>query len=260
MSVTVTRKNTIFQPDSSRVLSRFFSSGDERNMALIKKILALPEKQQQEILVQVLRDFSQRHRSISRSFEKNFNKLSGLFQKMDLDPESLSTAQKVLIGSYFTMEYSIEAAAFFNPSIVEDPDQSGVSRGETRVIISFRATGEGHISSIVFRSGVIDKKQNILIEPPGRWLESPVQVKNYRYEKTHFLDKLREMQPAGTPVFDAVEQKLTDSFTYEELKRYLDEVRTQLPDSDNNKKLLNEVKWIASSHYEMDFFCRHFYF
>lgn len=253
MSVTVVRKNTIFQPDSSRVLSRFFSSGDERNTALIKKILELPEKQQQEILVQVLRDFSQRHRSISRSFERNFNKLSGLFKKIDLDPETLSTAQKVLIGSYFTLEYSIEAAAFFNPSIIEDPDQSGVSRGEKRVIISFRATGEGHISSIVFRSGVIDRKHNILIEPPGRWLESPVQVKNYRYEKNIFLDKLREMQRPGTAVYDAVEQKLTESFTYEELKRYLDEIRENLPDTENNKKLLNEVKWIASSHYEMDF-------
>ena len=66
-----------------------------------------------------------------------------------------------MIGSYFTMEYSIESAAFFNPSMVEHPDQSETGKGQKRVIISFRATGEGHISSIVFRTGVIDKENNL---------------------------------------------------------------------------------------------------
>ena len=253
MPVNINRKNIIFQPDSSRVITRFFTSGDDRNMQLIKKVLAMPEKVQQETLLQVLRDFSQRHRSVSKAFEKNFNKVLGLFDKMNIDLATVSTAQKVLIGSYFTMEYSIEAAAFFNPSIMEDPDQTGLSLGERRVIISFRATGEGHISSIVFRSGILDKKNNILIEPPGRLLESPEQIKNHTYEKTSFVSKLKEMQHTDGPVVEAISTKLADSFTYEELKKTLEEIRPQFANNKAEEIMLNEVKWLASSHYEMDF-------
>ena len=77
----------------------------------------------------------------------------------------MDTYRKMLIGSYFTHEYSIESAAFFNPSIVEHPDQSDLPEGEKRVIISFRAVGEGHISSIVFRRAVLDPQNNCLKQP-----------------------------------------------------------------------------------------------
>ncbi|MEJ7610783.1 MAG: glycoside hydrolase family 130 protein [Ferruginibacter sp.] len=253
MPVTVTRKNIIFQPDASRVITRFFANSEERNIQLIKKIMEMPEKLQQETLLRVLRDFSRRHRSISKAFEKNFNRLAHIFPKTGIDPETLSTAQKVLIGAYFTMEYSIEAAAFFNPSIMEDPDQSELSGGEKRVIISFRATGEGHISSIVFRSGIIDHKNNILIEPPGRLLESPEHVKNYRYEKISFLEKIKEMQEPDKEVYDVIEKKLTETFTYEELKRMIEEARTEFSNNKTADAMLNEMKWLASSHYEMNF-------
>lgn len=73
---------------------------------------------------------------------------------MQIDYEAMSLDRKMLIGSYCTMEYAIESAAIFNPSIVEDFDQTGLEAGEKRVIISFRATGEGHISSIVFRRAI----------------------------------------------------------------------------------------------------------
>src|SRR5450432_963384 len=214
MSVIVIRKNIIFQPDSSRVIASFLYSNEERSLELITRILSMPEKQQRETLFQVLRDYSKRHRSISRVFESNYNRLVPLFSKLKIDPATLSTAQKVLIGSYFTMEYSIEAAAFFNPSIMEDPDQSGLALKEKRVIISFRATGEGHISSIVFRSGIIDKNNHILIEPPGRMLESPEHVKNHTYEKVSFFKKLEEMQTTDGPAYAILRDKLPESFTY----------------------------------------------
>src|SRR5258706_3657155 len=154
MTVNVVRKNILFQPDSSRVIARFLYNNDQRSAELILRVLAISEKQQREVLLQVLRDYSKRHRSISKVFEKNFNRLGPIFTHLNIDPGTLSNTQKVLIGAYFTMEYSIEAAAFFNPSIIEDPDQSGLTTGEKRVIISFRATGEGRLSSIVLRSGV----------------------------------------------------------------------------------------------------------
>jgi predicted GH43/DUF377 family glycosyl hydrolase len=253
MGVNVIRKNTKFQPDSSRVITRYLYMGEERSAHLVTKILSMPEKQQRETLVQILRDFSKRHRSISRAFEKNFGHLRYVFERLKIDPETLSTTQKVLIGSYFTMEYSIEAAAFFNPSIVADPDQSELARGEKRVIISFRATGEGHISSIVFRSGILDRDNNIRIEPPGRLLDSPEKIKNFTYDKVSFLQKLEEMQNPDNPAYPIIRDKLTDTFTYEELKRYVKETKAVLAHNPVALVLLNEITWLASSHYEMVF-------
>jgi len=253
MAVNVIRKDVLFEPDSSRVIARFLFTTEERSLELISKILALTIRQQQEILTQVLRDFSKRHRSISRIFEKHFGRLSPLFDKLKIDPGTLTTTQRVLMGAYFTMEYSIEAAAFFNPSIVEDPDQSELSTGEKRVILSFRATGEGHISSIIFRSGIINKNNKIAIEPPGKMLESPEQVKNHTYHKDSFQRKLQEMRDCSSLAYPIIMKKLTDTFTYEELKRYVDETIIVVHNDPESLVLLNEIMWLASSHYEMDF-------
>jgi predicted GH43/DUF377 family glycosyl hydrolase len=253
MAVNVIRKDILFEPDSSRVIARFLFTTEERSLELISKILALTIQQQQEILTQVLRDFSKRHRSISRVFEKHFSRLSPLFDKLKIDSSKLTTTQRVLMGAYFTMEYSIEAAAFFNPSIVEDPDQSELSTGEKRVILSFRATGEGHISSIIFRSGIINKNNKIAIEPPGKMLESPEQVKNHTYHKDSFQRKLQEMRDCSSLAYPIIMKKLTDTFTYEELKRYVDETILVVHNDPESLVLLNEIMWLASSHYEMDF-------
>jgi len=150
------------------------------------------------------------------------------------------------------MEYSIEAAAFFNPSMVEDPDQSGLSPNQKRVIISFRATGEGHVSSIVFRSGIIESDHNIVIEQPGKMLESPEHVKSHTYYKMLFKQKLEEMQDCSSEAYTTMMEKLTETFTYEELKRYVEETRRINHDT-ASLVLLNEMMWLASSHYEMDF-------
>ncbi len=124
MQVSVNRKNLRFQPDSSRVIARFLFTGDERSLTIIRSVLSMSDEDASAALRQVLRDYSMRHRNISKVFEKHFNKIAHLFEKLEIDQESLGFRRKLLIGSYFTMEYSIESAAFFNPSIVEHPDQS----------------------------------------------------------------------------------------------------------------------------------------
>lgn len=252
MLVNVVRKNVLFKPDSSRVIARFLSINRERSAALINRVLSLSKKSQHETLVQVLRDYSKRHRSISNVFEKHFGKLSGTIESLDMQ-HKFSSVEKLLIGAYFTMEYSIEAAAFFNPSIVEDPDQSDLGPKEKRVVLSFRATGEGHISSVVFRSGVIDADNQITLEPPGKMLESPKHVKNHVYHKSSFVSKLAEMQAGGSKVYSVIMEKLTDTFTYEELKRYVEEIKVMAREDVQSMILLNEIMWLASSHYEMDF-------
>ncbi len=160
MKVIVNRKDVIFNPDPSRVIARFLFAGDRRALNTIRSVLEMSEEDASLALKQTLRDYSMRHRNISKVFEKHFDRVVYLFKQLNIDPELLDYSRKILIGSYFTMEYSIESAAFFNPSMVEHPDQSETGKGQKRVIISFRATGEGHISSIVFRTGVIDKENN----------------------------------------------------------------------------------------------------
>jgi len=253
MAVHLIRKDTIFQPDSSRVIARFLYNGEDRSKELISIILALDTGIQVRQLNNVLRKYAKRHRNILKVFERHFRKLEVLLKAMQVDPQDLETNQRLLIGAYFTMEYSIEAAAFFNPSIVADPDQSGVEPGETRVILSFRATGEGHISSIVFRSALIDQNDDIVIDTPGRLLDSPEHVRNHIYKKKSFLSKLGEMQDLDNLAYPALEGKLTETFTYEELKRYVEET-SRLPEMDiAGAVFLREVMWLASSHYEMDF-------
>ncbi len=253
MSINITRKAIVFEPDYSRVIARFLYSGEERSQQLIKLILNLNERQQEQELSHILRKYAKRHRNILKIFEKHFQKLTPVLHAMEVDTHSLGVTQRMLIGSYFTMEYSIEAAAFFNPSIVEDPDQSHINSGQRRVILSFRATGEGHISSIVFRSAIIDQDNLITVEPPGRMLDAPEHVRNHLYKKKSFLAKLGEMQNLQNNAFPILEKKLTETFTYEELRRYVDETISMIELDEASKVFLQEIKWLASSHYEMVF-------
>src|SRR5688500_14312374 len=179
MKLTVTRTNLRLQPNSKKVIPRFFNTGQERSLVLINKILELTTHQKHELLNQVLAEFSGRYRYIEHIFIKHFGLIESLLP--DQRRRELPYETKLLIGSYFTMEYAFEAAALFNPSIVEAPDQSRVGEGEKRVILSFRATGESHISSLIFKQGILDKDANITFEPEGPLMCEGL-VKNARPE------------------------------------------------------------------------------
>ncbi len=254
MQVNVIRKDSKFLPDPSRVIARFFNISDERSKYVITNVLAMSESEVYTTLNQVLRGYSRRHRNISMIFETHFNKLHYLFDELGIKPGNVNQSHKLLIGSYFTGEYSIESAAFFNPSIVEDPDQSETGTDEKRVILSFRATGEGHISSIVFRSGIINKNNNLIIEPVGKMLAEAERIKRHIYNKKSFIKKLDEMHDFDnkiSPVF--VLEKLGESFTYDELKRAVEETRKRPRLTTNKELIVNQMMWLAKSHYELDF-------
>ena len=106
-------------------------------------------------------DFSGRHEDIGHVFERHLNEVKDYLPRDTM----LSDVQRALIGAYFTKEYSIESAALFNPSIVPHPDQSHLKQGSLRFVMSLRATGEGHVSSIVFRSGVLDRHNTLSFRP-----------------------------------------------------------------------------------------------
>ena len=254
MRSVVNRKNIKFLPDATRVIARFLYLDDERTKNSIRSVLNMSDNETSFVLGQVLRDFSLRHRNISKVFSRHFDKISPLLKQLNVDPESLDFSRKILIGAYFTMEYSIESAAFFNPSIVEHPDQSETGAGEKRVIISFRATGEGHISSIVFRTGVLDKNCNLTVEPVGRMLEEAEHIRRHIYDKESFKSKLDEMQviqsiiPSGL-----ILDRLKDKFTYGELRECIEDARKTLHLASDKEILFNQIIWLASSHYELDF-------
>lgn len=168
MKLHVNRTGLRLNPDFKKVIPRFFNTGDERSRALVNKVLQLSDKETNHLLLKILNEFSARYRSIHAIFEKHFELIKYLLPEKE--QLNLSEEKKLLLGSYFTMEYALEAVALFNPSIVEDPDQSGTVPGEKNVIMSFRATGEGHISSLVFKRGKLDEDAMIHFEPSSRFL------------------------------------------------------------------------------------------
>jgi predicted GH43/DUF377 family glycosyl hydrolase len=254
MQVTVTRKDFRFLPDPTRVIARFLYISDERSRNIISNVLAMSDIEVNISLSQVLRGFSRRHRNISLIFEAHFNKLGNLFNQLEIKQSKISQSRKVLIGSYFTLEYSIESAAFFNPSVFEDPDQSELNSGEKRVIFSFRATGEGHISSIVFRSGILDRNNNLTIEPVGKMLAEADRIQRHIYYKKKFiktLDEISDFDNKISPVF--VLEKLNDKFTYGELKRAVAETKKTHELTPEKELIINQMMWLARSNYEIDF-------
>ena len=254
MQVSVSRKNITFNPDPRRVIARFLYTDDKRAINTIRFVLEMPENDVLFALNQTLRDYSMRHRNISKIFEKHFNKIAHLFFHLNIETNAIDYSRKILIGSYFTMEYSIESAAFFNPSMVEHPDQTETEPGAIRVVISFRATGEGHISSIVFRTGVLDKNNKLTLEPIGNMLEEAEHVRRHTYNKksfTHKLDEMQEVHGIIPPLL--ILDKLKEEFTYDELHKCIKEARKSAHLASDKEYLFNQIIWLASSHYELQF-------
>jgi predicted GH43/DUF377 family glycosyl hydrolase/ribosomal protein L20A (L18A) len=252
MRVSVTRKNVKFIPDTSRVVARYFMNGDQRTQKLVRQILALNEKQAALALEHTLREFASRHRNISRVFLKHCANIQGIIEGMEINYNTLSEDRKMLIGSYCTMEYSIESAAFFNPSIMEDFDQTYLEKGEKRVVISFRATGEGHISSLVFRRGVLDKNNDLQVAKVGDYIDKAEISHKKLYNKKRFVKKLEEMR-IPNKYSTSIMQDLSDKFEYYALKNAVNRVLQGNTISAERRMALEEMTWLADSFYDIQF-------
>src|SRR4029434_10335996 len=164
----------------------------------------------------------------------------------------LSEARQLYIGALFSGEYALESAALFNPSIVPHPDQSGLADGELRFILSLRATGEGHISSIEFRTGTIRADDAITMEEPSRFVTAPVQNPNPTYRKTVFLHKLMDMG-FENEWSGAMMESLDDDFTLSELEDAMRGVHGSGPLPREAQRPSECVRWLAESNYEVHF-------
>jgi predicted GH43/DUF377 family glycosyl hydrolase len=167
--------------------------------------------------------------------------------------QSLSEERELLLGGYFTHEFSLEAAALFNPSIVPHPNQSDVAPGALRFIMSLRATAEGHISSITFRTGQLDAHNNIILDAPARYSIEPMQVPNATYEKQLFVRKLQELGLA-CEFNRQVLKCLGDTFTLMDLRTCVSLAVNQgtVPDKDT-QNIARETLLLARSNYQVEF-------
>ena len=246
-SMHVQRTATLLRPDQSRVLLRPFSPGEpQRAGRIIARIMSLPESQVGPLLDEVSAEFSRRHQQIHRSFLERFEQVRDLV----LTDEKISEQRQLLIGSYFVCEFSLESAALFNPSIVPHPDQSDLPPGALRFILSLRATGEGHISSITFRTGIIHADNRIEVETPSGFLTELRQIPNLHYEKALFERRLFEL--GLTSGFTRrVMDKFGESFALEELRSNLEAEMKQSRLSDRDA--IRGILMLAQSNYEVQF-------
>ena len=251
LPLQVKRKKKKFLSESTRVITKFYlPGGEERTNHIITRVLGLSEEEVRQNLKQVMIDFASRHKEIDQVFYRHFSEIKEYL------PEGLelSDERRCLLGAFFTHEYSIQAAAFFNPSIVMHPDQNHLKGKCLRFILSFRSTGEGHISSIEFRSGVLDEKNDFRFDAVSRFVETPEVIKNQIYDKYVFQLKFVDME-AMNDVASEILQDLPARFTFIELQAAIQK-KTHVW-YEEPVPLLNEtvekMLWLARSNYQLKF-------
>jgi predicted GH43/DUF377 family glycosyl hydrolase len=243
----VKRTGIVLKPNNTRVLFRPFEpTNPERVLKIIARVMSIGDEQVAVLLDEVMQEFQGRHQRLQCFFLERFESV----QHHLLTDQTLDDARRMLIGAYFTNEYSLESAALFNPSMVWHPDQSGLSAGSKRFVLSLRATGEGHISSITFRSGVVDAHCHVTVDAPTRYVTPPHIVPNSRYNKALFVRKLVELG-LSDGLTDEVMAHLEDDFSISQLetalRRVLRQFRATHPQWDEVAK---GIVALAKSNYE----------
>lgn len=258
-SISIRRHELALLPESGRVIIRPFIPADpQRITTIIGRALALTEEEVRRELASVRSEFDSRHFDIESLLEGHFGKVSHhIFTQRPLSRE-----RQLLIGALFSGEYALESAAIFNPSIVPHPDQGGVPKGGLRFIMSLRATGEGHISSIEFRSGIIQGDGRVMLDPVSRFVTVPEILPNPSYYKKRFTIKLAEMgfgewydgDMRRKSYASAVLDQLSENFTRDDLNKSVNQVRHQTqPSTRDLDRTLECIQWLADSNYELRF-------
>jgi predicted GH43/DUF377 family glycosyl hydrolase len=249
--VPVHRTATVLKPDQTRVLLRPFRPGSpERIAAIITRVLAIPEAEVDALLEHMCAEFSKRHENLHAIIEERYEQVRGCLW----NDQPCSKKHQLLIGSYFLAEYSLESAALFNPSIVLHPDQTDLPPDSLRFLLSLRATGEGHISSITFRAGVVTSDHDIVITPPSGLLSEPRQVPNPRFEKALFRRRLDELG-RNSDFTHRVMRYLEENFTLDALRASLQAEQFRSVDGMTPEEQQSaQVIWmLARSNYEVQF-------
>ena len=240
-------------PDPRRVITKLFVPGEEnpgsrsRASAVISRILELPEAEAAELADAVLASFGDRHRDLTSTFERHFAVVA---QEIAELPQ-LSEQRRMLIGACFTHEYSPEAAALFNPSMAAHPDQSGLSDGELRFVMTVRCVGEGHISSIGLRTGVIGPDGELTVDAPEPLLITG-SSRPATYELPLFLGRLADLGDDHETV-TLLLSGLSDEFTHEELNSALAGVHEHTLNRQRVGRTVDHIHQVAAATYDLEF-------
>ncbi len=244
------RHDIALLPESGRVIIRpFIPASAQRIATIIGRALALSEEEAVTELQTLHSEFDSRHFDIERSLLEHYARVScHVFTQ-----RTLSRTRQLLIGALFSGEYSLESAALFNPSIVAHPDQRGTPAGALRFVMSLRATGEGHISSIEFRVGLIRADGGIEFDPVSRYVAVPEVLPNPSYHRQSFVLKTSEMG-FENDCARAVMAPLSEEFTRSELNQSIGTVRhDSQPGTNESRRTLECIQWLADSNYELRF-------
>jgi predicted GH43/DUF377 family glycosyl hydrolase len=247
---SVTRLAVRLAGDSRRVLARPFvpARGGPQVHAILERVQSLSDDQVSSMLSTLLADYRERHKDICGVFRRNY----AMAVALDDVPVDLSEPRRQLAGAYFTSEYSLEAAALFNPSMVPHFDQDGVPAGATRFILSLRACGEGHLSSIEFRTGTVDAARDVSLDALTRFAETARTTDDLRYDKSSFAQKFDEMATQNHWA-DSVLERLDAQFTMRDLKDAIEFCRPREHDLTLFDDTTAHMLWLARSNYEIDF-------
>jgi Predicted glycosylase len=253
-SLIVSHTPGMLRPDPRRVVTRLFVPGDEqlihgqsRVNPVLERIMELDATAAGAALDKTLALFEDRHSDLRPVLQEHFELVA---HRLGATVE-LPKAVRLLIGAYFTHEYSLEAAALFNPSIVEHPDQRGLAAGELRVVLSLRAVGEGHRSAIEFRTGVVGVDGQLRLDQPAGHITAGRRVDS-RYDRDQFHRALSEL---GDDAEDAVFviDSLPDRFTSVELEDLLATFHGRRLTRHTADRTIAHLRWIAACNYEVTY-------
>ena len=247
--VAVVRVPIVIKPSPDRVLIRPFIPGDEnRCFRIMARIAMMSKEEVHTTLAHVLADFTHRHLNTKQVLLQHYENVS----KWNITDRKLTEDQRLLIGACFTQEYSLESSALFNPSIVVHPDQTNLPEGAVRFIMSLRAIGEGHISSIVFREGTVEQNGKITIRTPEPHVTEPEHIPTQEFDKELFNRKLDELN-INTDFKSRVMEGLHDVFSLSELIRQTEHIRRLTPPSSSVSDIINDILGLAYSNYTVSF-------
>jgi predicted GH43/DUF377 family glycosyl hydrolase len=247
MTVQVIRLPIRLSPDPRRVITRFFAPGEENRVRdIVERLCRIPHVEVESILERLQSSFQPVHRDIDDVFLKHYEMVA---RKLPNEVRPSDPLRR-LIGACFTMEYANESAALFNPSMVPAIDQTGLPPGSVRFAMSLRATGEGHISSIVFRGGVIDESGQVRLDAPGPYSRPLTPILPDEFQKDGFIRELRTLG-AWNDCTQAVTDLLGARFTRAQLSDAIDDLRAKASVSGKSEDSIDDLLALTRTFYEL---------
>jgi predicted GH43/DUF377 family glycosyl hydrolase len=240
--MNITKHIIKLQASVKAVITLFlFLPGDERIRHVVQRVGDMKEYEVIENVKKLMKDFGNRHRNIRETFIQHFHRIEN---QCGLAFGDFSEQKKLLLGAFFTKEYSIQSAALFNPSIVPHPNQQGLRPGELRFVMSLRATGEGHISSIVFQTGIIDEEDYITLDVPTGYYTRLQKNEDALYDKKFILARAAALSGFDLKILDF----LPDSFTALQVKNIFETILNKEQSVINSMAAIEEM---LDTNYEL---------